>query len=278
MSEAIGEKMAQLVGAGAHEVLATNSTTNNIHQTVRTLYEPTGERYRIIADELNFPSVIYALQYVLDDHGCSDGVAKVSSEDGHLADTERIINMMDESIAIMLLPSVLYRSGQVLEMQKITKAAHDKGIIVGFDLCHSIGALQHQLKEWDVDFAVWCTYKHLSGGPGSVAGLYVHERHHHKSVSLKGWFGNNKETQFDMAHDFDQAPDISQYQVGTPHIFSMAPLYGALEIFGEAGIGNVREKSLGLTDFMIAMIEDVLAGYDIDIVSPKAHESRGGHI
>lgn len=278
MSEAIGEKMAQLVGAGAHEVLATNSTTNNIHQTVRTLYEPTGERYRIMADDLNFPSDIYALQSVLDDYGYSDGMVKVPSEDGHLLDTETIIGMMDESIALMLLPSVLYRSGQVLEMQKITEAAHDKGIIVGFDLCHSIGALPHQLKEWGVDFAVWCTYKHLSGGPGSVAGLYVHERHHQKSVSLKGWFGNNKETQFDMAHDFDQAPDISQYQVGTPHIFSMAPLYGALEMFGEAGIGNVREKSLGLTDFMIAMIEDVLAGYDIDIVTPKAHESRGGHI
>lgn len=270
--------MAGLVGAGSHEVLATNSTTNNIHQTVRTLYEPTKTRYKILADELNFPSDIYALQSVLDDYGHSDGLVKVPSGDGHLLKTDTIIDMMDESVALILLPSVLYRSGQVLEMEKITEAAHEKNIIVGFDLCHSIGALPHQLKEWNVDFAIWCTYKHLSGGPGSVAGLYVHEKHHDKGVSLKGWFGNNKQTQFDMEHIFDQAPDISQYQVGTPHIFSMAPLLGALDIFEEAGIENIRSKSLGLTDFMIGMIEDVLAGYDIDIVTPKEHASRGGHI
>lgn len=278
MSENIGERMAGLVGAGSHEVLATNSTTNNIHQTVRTLYEPTKTRYKILADELNFPSDIYALQSVLDDYGHSDGLVKVLSGDGHLLETDTIIDMMDESVALILLPSVLYRSGQVLEMEKITEAAHEKDIIVGFDLCHSIGALPHQLKEWNVDFAIWCTYKHLSGGPGSVAGLYVHEKHHDKGVSLKGWFGNNKQTQFDMEHIFDQAPDISQYQVGTPHIFSMAPLLGALDIFEEAGIENIRSKSLGLTDFMIGMIEDVLAGYDIDIVTPKEHASRGGHI
>ncbi|AKG73063.1 kynureninase [Salinicoccus halodurans] len=278
MSENIGERMAGLVGAGSHEVLATNSTTNNIHQTVRTLYEPTKTRYKILADELNFPSDIYALQSVLDDYGHSDGLVKVPSGDGHLLKTDTIIDMMDESVALILLPSVLYRSGQVLEMEKITEAAHEKDIIVGFDLCHSIGALPHQLKEWNVDFAIWCTYKHLSGGPGSVAGLYVHEKHHDKGVSLKGWFGNNKQTQFDMEHIFDQAPDISQYQVGTPHIFSMAPLLGVLDIFEEAGIENIRSKSLGLTDFMIGMIEDVLAGYDIDIVTPKEHASRGGHI
>ncbi|WP_411843350.1 kynureninase [Salinicoccus sp. HZC-1] len=278
MSEKIGEMMAHLTGAAPHEVLATNSTTNNIHQTVRTLYHPTDTRYKIMADDLNFPSDIYALQAVLDDCGHNDGLVKVPSEDGHLLNTETIIGMMDESIALILLPSVLYRSGQVLEMEKITQAAHEKGIIVGFDLCHSIGAVPHHLKEWDVDFAVWCTYKHLNGGPGSVAGLYVHEKHHDKGVSLKGWFGNNKETQFDMNHTFDQAADISQYQVGTPHIFSMAPLLGALEMFREAGMGNIRSKSLELTDFMIAMIEDVLSGYDIDIVTPKGHEERGGHI
>src|SRR5699024_12632479 len=151
---------------------------------------------------------------------------------------ETIIDMMDESIALILLPAVRYRSGQVLEMQRITEAAHDKGIIVGFDLCHSIGAVPDQRKEWGVDFAAWCTYKHLSGGPGSGAGLYVHERHHQKSVSLKGWFGNNKETQFDRSHDFDQAPDVSQYQGGTPHILSRAPHYVGREIDEQAGAGN----------------------------------------
>ncbi len=278
MSERIGAMMADLVGAESQEVLATSSTTMNIHQTIRSLYRPTDERYRILVDDLNFPSDIYAVQSILEDYGYGDGMVKVPSDDGHLLATDRIIDMMDESIALILLPSVLYRSGQVLEMEKLTRKAHEKGIVIGFDLCHSIGSVPHQLKAWDVDFAVWCTYKHLNGGPGSVAGLYVNEKHHHHPVSLKGWFGNNKETQFDMKHTFDQASDISQYQVGTPHIFSMAPLLGALEMFDEAGIGNIRQKSLELTGFMIGMIEDVLKDHDIDIVTPKSRDARGGHI
>ncbi|WP_020006723.1 kynureninase [Salinicoccus albus] len=278
MSERIGDKMAALVGAESGEVLATNSTTVNIHQTVRTLYQPDAHRYKIMADELNFPSDIYALKSILDDHGQKDGLVKVPTADGHTLKTEDIIGMMDESIALILLPSVLYRSGQVLEIEKITAAAHEKGIIVGFDLCHSIGAVPHHLKEWGVDFAVWCTYKHLNGGPGAIGGLYIDERHHKKAVSLKGWFGNDKTTQFDMKHDFDQAADASQYQTGTPHIFSMAPLLGALEMFEAAGIENIRSKSLELTDFMMAMIEEILAAHDIEMVTPKSHAHRGGHI
>ncbi|TVT28283.1 kynureninase [Salinicoccus cyprini] len=278
MSERLGEMMADLVGADAHEVLATNSTTMNIHQTVRTLYQPTDDRYRILVDDLNFPSDIYAVQSILDDYGHSDGMVKIPSDDGHTLSTEAIIDRMDESVALVLLPSVLYRSGQVLEMKKLTEKAHEKGILIGFDLCHSIGSVPHELKKWGVDFAMWCTYKHLNGGPGSVGGLYVHERHHNLAVSLKGWFGNNKETQFDMAHTFDQARDISQYQVGTPHIFSMAPLLGSLKMFQEAGMMNIRRKSLELTSFMMDMIEAVLEGHEVEIVTPRAHAHRGGHI
>ena len=278
MSERIGEMMADLIGAGHHEVLATNSTTMNIHQTVRTLYKPTEERYKILVDELNFPSDIYAVQAILDDSGYSDGMVKVPSPNGHTLSTETIINMMDDSIALVLLPSVLYRSGQILDMEQITEHAKKHDIIIGFDLCHSIGAIPHDLKEWGVDFAIWCTYNHLNGGPGSVAGLYVSEKHHSREVSLRGWFGNNKETQFDMSHTFDPASDISQYQVGTPHIFSMAPLLGSLEIFEEAGIAAIRKKSLELTDFMIAMIEDMFEGDEIEIVTPKDYDARGGHI
>lgn len=278
MSERIGEMMADLVGADTHEVLATNSTTVNIHQTVRTLYQPTDERYKILVDDLNFPSDIYAVQSILDDYGYPDGMVKVPSDDGHTLSTDTIIEHMDESVAMILLPSVLYRSGQVLEMKQLTEKAHEKGILIGFDLCHSIGSVPHQLKAWDVDFAMWCTYKHLNGGPGSVGGLYIHEKHHDLGVSLKGWFGNNKQTQFDMVHTFDQAHDISQYQVGTPHIFSMAPLLGSLEMFQEAGMANIRRKSLELTEFMMNMIEAVLEGYDVEVVTPRDPEHRGGHI
>ncbi|HJE20495.1 MAG TPA: kynureninase [Aliicoccus persicus] len=278
MSESLGASMASLVGADHSEVLATNSTTTNIHQAVRTLYKPTENRYKILADDLNFPSDIYALQAILDDHGYSDGLKKVASQDGHTLTTDDIIAAMDDDVALILLPSVLYRSGQVLDIKTITKAAHDKNIIIGFDLCHSIGSVPHKLSEHNVDFAVWCTYKHLNGGPGSVAGIYMAQRHHHLPVSLKGWFGNNKATQFDMSHEFDQASDASQLQVGTPHVFSMAPLIGSLEIFNEAGIDNVREKSLKLTRFMSEMIEEVLADHNIEVVTPKEDDARGGHI
>lgn len=278
MSESIGESMANLIGADKSEVLATNSTTVNIHQAVRTLYKPTSARYKILADELNFPSDIYALQSILDDHGYSDALKKVSSQDGHTLTTEDIIAAMADDVALILLPSVLYRSGQVLDIEALTKAAHDKGIIIGFDLCHSIGSVPHELSEHHVDFAVWCTYKHLNGGPGSVGGIYMAKRHHHLSASLKGWFGSHKDTQFDMSHTFEQAPDVSQLQIGTPHIFSMAPLIGSLEIFNEAGIKNIREKSLKLTRFMSEMIEVVLETHDIKIVTPKDDNMRGGHI
>lgn len=278
LSEEVGRKMTHLVGADDSEVLATNSTTTNLHQTLRTFYKPTPERHKILVDALNFPSDIYACQSVLDDYGYPDGLVSVPSEDGHMLDTDKIIDMMDDSVALILLPAVLYRSGQILDMETLTGHAHDNGIIIGFDLCHSIGAIPHALSEWDVDFAVWCTYKHLNGGPGSVAGVYVNKRHHHLPVSLKGWFGNDKGTQFDMNHEFDQADDISQYQIGTPHVFSMAPLLGALDLFNEAGIGRIRDKSLSLTDFMLEMMNSELAAYDLEIVSPRAHSERGGHI
>lgn len=278
MSEKIGESMASLIGAAPNEVLATNSTTVNIHQAVRTLYKPTAARYKILADELNFPSDIYALQSILDDAGHGDALVKVPSQDGHTLHEDEIIKAMKDDIALILLPSVLYRSGQVLDIERLTKAAHDKGILIGFDLCHSIGSVPHELSKHNVDFAVWCTYKHLNGGPGSVGGIYMAERHHNKSASLKGWFGNNKETQFDMSHTFDAATDVSQFQVGTPHVFSLAPLIGSLEIFNEAGIENIRKKSLSLTAFMREIIDETLSKYGVEIVSPEGDDTRGGHI
>src|SRR5699024_4989931 len=151
--------MASIIIVDRETYITTNSTTTNKHQTVRTLYQPTESRNKILVYELNFPSDIYAVQAVLDDYGYSDSMLKAKSRDSHTLKTEDIMDLMDESVALILLPAVLYRSGQILDMQKLTKAAHEKGIIIGFDLCHSIGAIPHHLEEWDMDFAVWCTYK-----------------------------------------------------------------------------------------------------------------------
>ncbi|WP_082232554.1 kynureninase [Halobacillus massiliensis] len=279
MSEKIGEMTAPLAGALSHEVINTGSITTNLHQLLATFYKPKGKRTKILADALNFPSDIYALQSQLSLHGYSpdEHLIQVGSSDGYTLNEGDIIEQMSEEVAVMLLPSVLYRSGQLLNIRKLTEAAHDYGIIVGFDLAHSIGALPHKLHDWNVDFAVWCTYKYLNSGPGGVGGLYVHEKHLGQKPGLAGWFSSRKDKQFDMDHHLTPAETAGAYQIGTPHILSSAPLLGSLEIFQEAGIDAIREKSLKLTKLMMNLIEEHLQG-TFTIANPRKDESRGGHV
>lgn len=279
MAEQLGDRMAPLVGGEKSEVIATGSTTTNLHQMVSTFYRPSGKRTKILADELNFPSDIYALQSQIRVHGLDpeEHLVRVKSEDGLTLDENRIIDAMTDDIELIVLPSVLYRSGQVLDMKTLTQAAREKGIVIGFDLSHSIGAVTHELHNWDVDFAFWCTYKHLNGGPGAVGGLFINERHFGKEAGLAGWFGSDKTKQFDMDHTMTAAPDAGAYQIGTPHVLSLAPLLGSLEMFEELGMDKVREKSLALTRFMLDCIDDELQEYSIGIGNPL-DDSRGGHL
>lgn len=280
LSEKLGEKMAPLVGAKREEVIATGSTTVNLHQLMASFYEPDAHRNKVLADTLNFPSDIYALQTQIRLRGLDPETTliQVESTDGHTLEEETIITKMTEEVAVIVLPSVLYRSGQVLDMEKLTDAAHARGILIGFDLCHSIGALPHQLHQWGVDFAFWCTYKHLNGGPGSVGGLYVHEKHHGKVPGLAGWFSSNKEKQFDMEHALTPAATAGAYQIGTPHILSAAPLLGALELFHEAGIERIREKSLRLTGYMMELLKEELSDYGFTMRHPRDEQARGAHL
>ncbi|WP_070121328.1 kynureninase [Bacillus marinisedimentorum] len=280
LSETIGEKMAALVGAEPEEVVASGSITVNLHQLVSTFYEPEGSRTKILADELTFPSDIYALQsqLLLKGFDPDEHLLRVESEDGHFLKEENIIEAMNEDVAVILLPSVLYRSGQILDMERLTDEAHKRGIIIGFDLAHSAGAIPHKLSEWGVDFAVWCTYKHLNGGPGAVGALYVNKKHFGRRPGLSGWFSSKKEKQFDMDHELSHADDAGAYQIGTPHVLSLAPLLGSLEIFEEAGIGQIRAKSLKLTGYMLDLIKHELAGHGFVIRNPEKDTGRGGHL
>ncbi|AYC30193.1 kynureninase [Paenisporosarcina cavernae] len=279
-TEALNASMAKLIGAKAHEVMVTGSITVNIHQMLSTFYQPTNERSILLVDELNFPSDIYAAESHVKLRGLQPEkvLRKVASEDGYTLSLEAISAALTEEVAVVLLPSVLYRSGQLLDIQKITALAHERGIIVGFDLAHSIGSIPHDLHAIGVDFAVWCNYKYVNGGPGSVGGLYIHERHHHKLPGLAGWFGSDKAKQFDMSHDFTKASDAGAYQIGTPHMFSLAPIKGSLELFDEVGIDAIREKSLQLTTLLRDMVEQRLSKFGVKDVTPIANESRGGHI
>ena len=173
--EKLSELCAPLLGVLEDEVIITGSTTANLHQLIASFYQPEGIRTKIVADELNFPSDLYAISSQLSLHGL-DGMEYmklVKSRDGYTLQEEDIINAMMDDVALIVLPSVLYRSGQVLDMKLLTEAAHERNILIGFDLCHSIGSVPHELDAWGVDFAFWCNYKHLNGGPGATGGLYL---------------------------------------------------------------------------------------------------------
>ncbi|MFJ5761408.1 kynureninase [Neobacillus sp. NPDC093182] len=280
LSEKLGEMMEPLVGASANEVIVTGSTTVNLHQLVATFYKPEGKKSKILADELTFPSDIYALQSQLRIHGFDPDthLIRVKSRDGRFLDEEDIIEAMTEDIALIILPTVLYRSGQILDMKRLTAEANKRGILIGFDGCHSIGAIPHSFSEWGVDFAYWCNYKHLNGGPGSVGGLYVNKKHFGTAPGLAGWFGSKKEKQFDMEHSLTPAESAGAYQIGTPHVLSLAPLLGALEIFAEAGIENIREKSLKINRFLMDLLDQELSDVGFNIGNPQVDVRRGGHV
>jgi len=174
----LGDMQAALIGAKSGEVIVTNSTTVNLHNLVSTFYKPKGKRRKILADELNFPSDLYALtsQILLAGGDPKKDLILVKNRNGIIEESD-LIERMNEDIALVILPSVYYRSGQLLDIARITRAAHRKEIFVGFDLCHSIGVVPHLLDLWGVDFAYWCNYKYINGGPGSTGGLYVNSRH-----------------------------------------------------------------------------------------------------
>ncbi|GKV65235.1 MULTISPECIES: kynureninase [unclassified Sporosarcina] len=280
LPEKLSEMCAPLIGADSKEVMICGSTTSNIHQVISTFYKPDGNKTKIVADELTFPSDIYALQsqIKLQEYDPDEHLVRVKSRDGKMIEEEDIIAAMTDDVALVFLPTVLYRSGQLLDIERLTKEAHNRGIQIGFDACHSIGAVSHQFSDWGVDFAVWCNYKYLNGGPGSVAGLYVNKKHFGITPGLTGWYSSKKDTQFDMSHTLDVEESAGAFQVGTSHILSLAPLIASFELFAEADIKKIRTKSLHITRFMMELIDQELDGLGYSIGNPTDDDRRGGHI
>jgi kynureninase len=282
LAERLGAKAAKLVSAGADEVICTGSTTVNIHSLISTFYQPQGTRTRILADELDFPTDIYALKGQIKLKGLTpdEHLVLVPSRDCRVLEEDTIIKYMSEEIAVIFLPSVLYRSGQLLDIERLTKEAHQRGILIGFDCSHSVGAVPHKLSEWGVDFALWCSYKYMNSGPGAPAFLYVNKKHFDREPLLAGWFGYIKEKQFDMSLEFQHARNAGGWQISTPSILSMAPVEGALNILLEAGIQRIREKSVQLTGYLIELKQHLLpeSRYNITIGTPTEPERRSGHV
>lgn len=279
-AEKIAKLMSPLINADDDEVTIVGSTTSNIHQVLATFYQPTKERYKIIVDDINFPTDRYAVDSIvrLKNLDIEDTVKVAKSPDGEFIDEDAVIEAMTDDVAIILLPAVLYRSAQIIDMKRLTKEAHKRGILIGFDLCHAIGAIEIDFKDITPDFAVWCTYKYLNGGFGSSAGLYINRKHFNKLPGLSGWFGNRNDTQFLLKQQFEHEKSASGWQIGSPALFSMATLEGSLTMFNEIGMNKIRNKSLHLTRYLMYLIDEKLKDYGYSYGNSKIDSKRGGHI
>lgn len=278
--EFLGERLAPLVGADGEEVVAAESTTVNIHTLVGTFLDTLGSQPTVLIDELNFPTDGYAVRAQLRQRGLDpdEHLVIIESNDGRTIDEDDVIAALETNdVDLVFLPTVLFRSGQLLDVARITTAAHDYGALVGFDLAHSIGVVPHDLSAHGVDFAVWCSYKYLNAGPGAIAGLYVNERHFGTQPALAGWWGHEKETQFEMNPTFTPAQTAGAWQISTVSMLSGAPLEGSLDIVAEAGIDAIRKKSLDITDYLMTLIDERL-GDDFTVGTPRERTCRGGHI
>ena len=278
--DVIGAKLARLINARPEEVTICANTTLNVHQCIATFYKPEGTRNKILIDELNFPTDRYAVTSFVKSRGLDPEktVKVIHSRDGKTLCEEDILAAMTEDVAVALLPSVLYRSAQLLDLERLTKVAHEKGILIGFDLCHSIGNIDHDFGKIDCDFALWCNYKYLSGGPGAIAGLYINARHFSRGPGLSGWWGNRKDTQFELRDSFEHADNAGGWQTGTGAILSLAAVDGALDIYEGVDMAQVRAKSLDLTAYLMYLIDTELTPYGFTVGNPREDAVRGGHV
>ncbi len=283
--EVLREPMARLVGAKPHEVICMNSLTVNLHLMMATFYQPTKSRFKILMEEPAFPSDTYAIKTQIIHHGLDpkDALVLARPRKGEFTvRTEDILDLIDEHadhLAVVMIGAVNFFTGQLFDIEKITTAAQKHGIVVGFDLAHAIGNVPLALHDWNVDFAVWCSYKYLNAGPGAVAGAFVHERHatNTQLPRLAGWFGNDPNTRFrlHLEPEFIPVPSADGWQISNPPIFSMAPLRASLAIFDEAdGMKSLRAKSIRLTGYLQFLLER--AGHSrLAVITPRETNERG---
>ncbi len=280
--EFLTDETAKIVGAKPNEVVNMNALTVNLHLMLVSFYRPTPERHKILIEAKAFPSDHYAVQSQIRFHGLNPetSLVEMNPREGETiirtGDIEEYLDKEGYSVALVMFAGVNYYTGQVFEMERITKAAHKKGCLCGFDLAHAAGNLVMNLHDWDVDFAVWCTYKYLNGGPGAVAGCFVHEKHiTDKSIpKFLGWWGEDKDLRFLMEHKFKPIPTVESWQLSNPPILQLASLKASLDIFDKAGMKSLREKSEKLTGYMEYLIEQK-GGNIIEIITPKDINQRG---
>lgn len=277
--------LASLTGAGPGEVVAMNSLTVNLHLMMVSFFRPLGERTRVLIEKSAFPSDRYAVASQLEFHGLNvrDHLIEVEPRPGEQTlrteDIAERIGREGSRLALVLLPGVQYLSGQLLELAPLVGAARAAGAAVGLDLAHAIGNVPLALHDWNIDFAVWCSYKYLNAGPGAVGGCFVHERHANRRdlPRFAGWWGHDKAARFEMGPHFDPIAGAEGWQISNPPVLSTAPLLASLAVFEKAGMLRLREKSLALTAYLRRSIEARLPGA-VDIVTPRDAAGHGSQL
>ena len=279
--EFLTESYSKIVGAKQSEVIAMNTLTVNLHLMMVSFYRPTKKRHKIIIEADAFPSDIYAVESQIKHHGYSvnNSLIRLNPRNGESSirteDLAEIIDKEGNEIALIMLGGVNYYTGQVFDLETITKLGQDKGIVVGFDLAHAAGNVNLELHKWNVDFAVWCSYKYLNSGPGSVAAAFVHEKHHNSDLPrFAGWWGHNKENRFKMPDEFNAIKSAEGWQLSNPPILSLAAIRASLSIFDEVGMEKLVVKSKKLTDYLLFLLNTIETDR-IEIITP---EERGCQI
>lgn len=279
------QPLSRIMGCREEEVTVMNALTVNLHLLLLSFYKPTARRYKIIMEAGAFPSDQYTIETQIKLHGLNpaDAVVEVTPRAGEstlrTADILQAIDENKESLALVMFGGIHYYTGQLYDIAAIARSAREAGAIAGFDLAHVAGNVPMKLHDWNVDFAAWCSYKYLNGGPGATGGIYVHERYNNESAQggAGGWWGNDEKTRFKMEKGFIPRPGAGGWQLSTAQVFNMVSLKASLELFEKAGIDNLRNKSRQLTAYLEFLLNR-LTNLNFNILTPSDPEQRGAQL
>ena len=281
------DPLSRLVGSERHEVAVMNGLTVNLHLLLASFFRPHEERRKILIESPCFPSDRFAVETQLRWHGLDprDHLIEIGPETGSALIDEQQFELAlaehGDEIAVFLLGGVNFLTGQRFDLERLARATHDAGAVFGVDLAHAVANVPLRLHDWNVDFAVWCHYKYVNGGPGAPGGAFVHDRHlaDQRLPRLGGWWGNDPDSRFRMQLEPDFVPrdDASGWQLSCPSVLALAPLGPALELIDQAGADRMREKSIRLTAYLEWLLDRIPDG-PVEILTPADPECRGAQL
>lgn len=297
MAKSAATSMAAIVGAHSDEVAAMNTLTINLHLLMASFYRPSGKKTKILLEWKAFPSDHYAIESQIRWHGLdpTENMILLEPDDDHTITTERVLEAIDENldeIALVLLPGIQYYTGQLFDIATVTSYAHSKGLLIGWDCAHAAGNVPLRLHDWNVDFAVWCTYKYMNAGPGAVGGAFVHERHGKVEYDeldkpifmprLSGWYGGDQQSRFKMDNNFRPIPGAGGFQCSNPSAIDLTALCASMSVFDKTSIDALRQKSVRLTCYLEYLLDNVRAESageaPFRVITPRDTNQRGAQL